>query len=82
MISEEYRRYLRSDEWKEKRKEFLESEDYECEVCGERANQVHHKNYDSIYEEEKDDVEVLCKECHIDREEEKGNDMVGEYGEY
>ena len=84
MITEEYRRYLRSDEWKEKRKEFLESENYECEECGNKATQVHHKSYENIYNEEREDVEVLCRDCHIEKEEEKGTDLYytdfGEYG--
>ena len=83
-MNEEYLAYLRSPEWRERRKEFLEEENYECEECGEKATQVHHLNYNSLGEEEREDVEVLCKECHENKEIEKGNDMWGEegYGEW
>lgn len=82
MISEEYRSYLRSAEWKEKREEFIEAVDGQCEECGEKKKlQVHHLNYDNIYDETQDDVMVLCSECHRDKELEKGNDMhEGDYG--
>jgi 5-methylcytosine-specific restriction endonuclease McrA len=78
MVSEEYKQYLRSKHWRERRKEFLEEENYVCEDCGGVASQVHHLNYDCLYEEERDDVAVLCKECHVDRELEKGTDLEGD----
>lgn len=83
-MNEEYLAYLRSNEWRERRLEFLEDSNYECEECGEDAKEVHHKHYNSIGNEERDDVEVLCSDCHENREIEKGTDMTegGEYGEY
>ena len=83
-MNEEYLSYLRSDVWREKRKEFLEDSNYECEECGEKATEVHHLHYDSVGEEERDDVVVCCHECHTDKELEKGTDLVedGEYGVY
>ena len=82
-LSSAYYEYLNSDEWKEKRLEFLEDADYVCEECGGKANQVHHLSYDNFGDETDDDVEVLCYGCHKDKEEEKGNDMEenadGEY---
>jgi len=88
MDKESYRAYLRSPKWKEKRKELLEEANYECEDCGSKKNlQVHHLNYDNLGEEELgEDVEVLCKDCHEDKEIEKGTDLYDdkeeEYGEY
>ena len=82
-LSSAYYEYITSDEWKEKSKEFLKDGGYECEECGGRATQCHHKTYDNFGDETEDDVEVLCGKCHQEKEEEKGNDMVdGEYGEY
>jgi len=78
MDKDEYREYLQSPEWREKRREFLEEENYECERCGEYATQVHHKTYENLGEEEKDDVEVLCHNCHMEDEHEK-EDGYGEY---
>ena len=78
-MREEYKSYLRSPEWKEKRKEFLEMANYECQDCGSKEHiQVHHLNYDCIGEEEFDDVEVLCGDCHEDKELEKGTDLEEE----
>jgi 5-methylcytosine-specific restriction endonuclease McrA len=84
-MNQEYLSYLRSKEWREKRKEFLEEANYECSECGEKKNlQVHHLNYDCVGEEDFDDVEVLCKECHQNKELEKGTDLreVDDYGEW
>ena len=81
-MNEEYRIYLQSDHWKEIRREFLEDENYQCEICGGKANQVHHKNYNCLYEEERDDVEVVCWECHQDRHVEDGKDGNDDYGEW
>lgn len=83
-MNENYKSYLRSPEWREKRKEFLEDENYECEICGEKATQVHHLNYDCLGEEEREDVEVCCGNCHEDKEIEKGTDLEedDDYGEW
>ena len=86
-MNDNYKAYLRSEEWKEKRKQFLEDTNYECEECGKRATQVHHLNYDCLGEEEREDVEVLCNDCHKDKEMEKGTDLeedddYGDYGGY
>lgn len=84
-MDETYMAYLRSAEWREKRKEFLELANYECEECGEKDGlQVHHLSYENIGDETEDDVQVLCRECHEDKELEKGTDMHGEgsYGSY
>jgi 5-methylcytosine-specific restriction endonuclease McrA len=84
-MNSEYIRYLKSPEWREKRKQFLEIVNYECEICGSKNKlQVHHLNYNNIGEEEKEDVQVLCKDCHKDKEIEKGTDLSygDEYGEY
>jgi len=84
-MNSEYKAYLSSKEWKEKRKEFLESANYECEDCGGKATQVHHLNYDCLGKEKESDVVVLCKQCHEDREIEKGTELDydgEEYGEW
>lgn len=79
-MSEEYKQYLKSSEWKEKRKQFIEGVGSECERCGSKKNlQIHHKNYDNVFDETEDDVEVLCKNCHAQEELEKGKDWVMDY---
>ena len=85
-MNESYLAYLKSPEWREKRKEFIDLANNECQECGCNEHlQVHHLNYDNIGDETEDDVEVLCKECHEAKELEKGTDLYGsddEYGEY
>ena len=79
-MNENYLSYLRSVEWREKRKEFLELVDNECQECGSKEDlQVHHLNYANVGYETEDDVEVLCKSCHEDKELEKGTDL--DYGD-
>ncbi len=83
-MNNEYLAYLRSDVWREKRKELMEEVGWLCEACGGKATEVHHKNYDCLGEEESDDVVVCCHGCHEDMELEKGTDLsYGEdYGSY
>jgi len=64
-MNKEYKTYLRSDAWKEKRLVVLERANFKCENCGDRNNlEVHHKNYDSIFNERIDDLVCMCNFCH------------------
>lgn len=83
-MANEYVEYMKSETWQERRKELLEAANYICEECGEIANQVHHINYDSLGDEEDDDVEVLCEDCHLWEKhgDEEYKDMDDGYGEY
>lgn len=75
-MNEDYRAYLRSPEWRARRLEFLEDAEYQCQECGSNKKlQVHHLSYDNLGDETEDDVEVLCKECHEDKEIEKGTEL-------
>ena len=79
MHKSEYIEYLKSDEWQEKREYFMESVEWICSKCGEKATQIHHLKYDNIGNEELDvDVIALCTDCH---NEIHGKDEYG-YGEY
>ena len=65
MHKSEYIEYLKSNEWKERRKHLMEQADWICSKCGKKATQLHHISYDNIGEEElDDDVIALCKDCH------------------
>lgn len=59
-----YRRYLESDEWKEKRAAVLERDENRCVLCGEAAKEVHHVVYSNVYDEPLRDLISLCSECH------------------
>lgn len=60
-----YRDYIDSDEWKQKQKSFLKKHPI-CELCNKyEADEVHHKNYTSIGDEQEDDLMSLCNRCHF-----------------
>jgi len=61
-----YKKYIRSDEWQQKRKERLALDNHRCKNCGGRRGlEVHHKNYDSLFNENvSSDLITQCKECH------------------
>lgn len=63
-----YHTYIRSSEWKEKRKTKLEDCKSKCECEGEcvrEATQVHHLHYDTLGNESMEDLQALCAKCHM-----------------
>lgn len=56
--------YLNSDEWKSKRENTLIRDNYECVCCEEKATQVHHINYNHIFNEKEKELISVCKDCH------------------
>ena len=65
---EEYRRYLKTDHWKETRAEALKRGHYKCHDCGATANlQVHHLTYARRGHERQSDLVVVCDKCHKKR---------------
>lgn len=66
MASQEYLEYLRSQHWRDFRKEALEYYGHICCGCGTNDNlHVHHRTYKNIGNESMEDVVVLCKSCHF-----------------
>jgi 5-methylcytosine-specific restriction endonuclease McrA len=63
-MTPEYKAYLKSPEWKAKRKQVLKRDNYICQECGDRAWQVHHKTYKRIFNERLSDLISLCEDCH------------------
>lgn len=63
---EEYREYLRSDHWQERRRMAVRGADGACQVCNARDKQleVHHRTYERLGAEEPWDLVVLCEDCH------------------
>lgn len=60
-----YKEYIRSDEWKEKRRQRLEFAKNRCELCfRESALDVHHRTYERLGDERLSDLIVLCRTCH------------------
>jgi len=63
-MDSKYRKYLQSKEWLETRLDILTTRK-KCERCGSKHQlQVHHKTYKNIFNEEPDDLELLCAKCH------------------
>lgn len=62
---EEYPKYLRSPEWKSKRKAVMDACGSRCR-CGAVATQVHHKSYASVGDEDMEHLEAVCSDCHQD----------------
>ena len=61
-----YRKYLKSDKWKEKKRDLKKTEIQMCWVCGSIKNlNVHHLTYDRITREEKGDLIYLCSHHHL-----------------
>ena len=59
--------YLKSDHWKNLRKEKKKLNPV-CEVCGSKKKlDVHHKNYRSLYDVLLEDLQTLCRRCHNSR---------------
>ena len=74
MCTEEYKDYLKSDEWYRKREEKARKMNYTCESCGKivvKGYHIHHKTYKHLYNEPLSDLQFLCEECHKKFHEEK-----------
>lgn len=62
---QQYYAYLKSDQWREKRRAALQFYGNNCCLCGTRHNiQVHHRNYRNIFKESMEDLILLCESCH------------------
>ena len=67
----EYEAYINSDEWADKRRDFLASglPTHECQACGkprETGFHVHHRTYQRLGNEHLTDLVLLCPRCHQD----------------
>lgn len=63
-----YKEYIKSEEWKHKRKQVLERDKFKCRLCGAKGTEytlhIHHNSYDNLGNEPLEDLITLCKECH------------------
>jgi len=64
--STKYKKYLRSKEWRKKRKEVLELYGNMCMMCGKFSKHlhIHHLNYENLGNESLSDLIPLCRKCH------------------
>lgn len=65
-----YQRYMRSAAWRAKRIAAIERARFRCELCGGQDGPfaVHHKHYDTVFNERPDDLMCLCDRCHRDED--------------
>lgn len=66
----DYQKYMRSNEWKAKRQEKLETCNHRCECeggCYRKATQIHHLHYDTLGDESMEDLQALCPKCHMQK---------------
>lgn len=63
-IAHSYSDYLATEHWKMFRSNYIEQYGNDCEHCNSRGQELHHLNYDTLGNEEFDDVIFLCSTCH------------------
>jgi 5-methylcytosine-specific restriction endonuclease McrA len=63
-MNQDYKEYLMSPEWKERRNARLDYDNHKCRICGKKAWIVHHLTYERIFNEDPDDLASLCQSCH------------------
>lgn len=60
-----YNAYLKSIRWHLLRAKALTRDGYKCCLCNSTDTlQLHHKHYETLGEEDLEDVYILCKTCH------------------
>jgi len=62
-----YAAYLASDLWKDIRARVLARDNYLCQACFNKAEQVHHKDYKQATKQGEclDGLISLCRSCHV-----------------
>lgn len=65
---EKYSKYLKSKEWHELKIDLIQIRGCKCEKCNIKPApnklHVHHISYDRLYNEELNDLMLLCANCH------------------
>lgn len=71
--SQQYREVLKSKRWKEFSRYAVHQAQNECQRCGmpKKPLHVHHLHYDTLGNEKLTDVEVVCRDCHPEADEER-----------
>lgn len=63
--SPEYRRYLKSPEWAERKRQYFSRFHRRCAACGTyKRIQLHHSSYERLTREPDSDLWPLCFKCH------------------
>lgn len=66
MPSKDYLEYLKSPEWKLRRKIALDHAGHRCQLCNSKRQPLnaHHRTYENLGRELAADIVVLCETCH------------------
>ena len=60
-----YREYIKSKEWKKKRRAFIELHGRKCAACDSKNKlRVHHMSYRHLGNERENELIILCARCH------------------
>lgn len=65
----QYHQYLKSESWRRIREALFKQRGIRCEKCGlkggnKSAFDIHHLSYARIFEEELEDLIIVCRPCH------------------
>jgi len=61
----DYKEYLKTIHWQRMRHQVLKRAGNKCQVCKHDSElNVHHNNYANLWDEQPEDLIVLCKSCH------------------
>lgn len=67
-MDNKYKKYLRSQEWINIKIDLIQTRGSKCERCGARRTatklQLHHRTYETLFNESSNDLELLCGACH------------------
>ena len=71
--SQFYNQHLQSSGWRDTRRRLIAQSQHYCDRCGRLADylEVHHLHYRNLGYELDEDLQVLCKPCHVDADEER-----------
>lgn len=73
----DYKKYITSKEWKEKKEKLFDLRGKECEQCGYKHKiHVHHLTYERLGDEKMKDLQILCFQCHMSKHDEHFEKLI------
>ncbi|HUU90506.1 MAG TPA: hypothetical protein VM238_04770 [Phycisphaerae bacterium] len=74
-----YRKYLQTDEWKQRAEAAKACAGYRCQVCNQEGSlDAHHRTYERLGCELPEDITVLCRSCHQLFSDKMGDGLKGQ----
>ncbi len=67
MTKTEYKEYMQTEHWRDTREAAICRAHDRCQVCGDTEGKLnaHHNTYVNLWDEQPEDLVVLCRECHV-----------------